>query len=382
MSYQFEHDASAMAGGRLRIDLAALVENYRAIRSRVAPARLAAVVKADAYGLGAGRVAGALHEVGCRDYFVAHLAEALALRPLIPAGATVYVLNGLMPGSEAACARTDIVPVLNSLDQARRWQAAARAIGRPLPAVLQVDSGMSRLGLAPEDAVRLAGTSAFKAHISLLMVMSHLACADEADHPANAAQLASFTALAKHFPGTPMSLANSGGAFLPAGFHGDVVRAGVALYGGAPHDGPANPMRPVIALDARVIQLRTVPAGSGVGYGHSFRVKRPTRIATIGVGYADGLPRSLGNSGAAWFKGHRLPIAGRVSMDSITLDASSLAEGALAPGDWVELIGASQSLDTLARDAGTISYEILTSLGGRYHRHYREPARHARTNAA
>lgn len=374
MGNMFGKDGSAIAGGRLRVDLQALVENYQTIAARVAPARLAAVVKADAYGLGAARVAPALFDAGCRDFFVAHFVEALELRPCLPDTATIRVLNGLMPDSEAACARTDIVPVLNSLDQARRWQAAARSVGRSLPAALQVDTGMSRLGLAPEDVTVLVADASFGAHVSLELVMSHLACADTLNHPANAAQLASFEALARHFPGVPRSLANSGGAFLPASFHHNLARTGVAVYGGAPNDASINPMRPVVSLGARVIQLRTVPAGSGVGYGHSFRTDGPTRIATIGVGYADGLPRSLGNRGAAWFNGQRLPIVGRVSMDSITLDVTVLADGELAPGDWVELIGPTQSLDMLARDAGTISYEILTSLGTRYHRSYCEPA--------
>ncbi|WP_380877066.1 alanine racemase, catabolic [Sphingomonas sp. DBB INV C78] len=378
----FDDDGSAIAGGRLRIDLRALVENYSTLAARVAPAHLAAVVKANAYGLSAARVAPELFEAGCRNFFVAHFVEALELRPCLPDAATIWVLNGLMPGSETACARSDIVPVLNSLDQARRWQEIARSLGRSLRAALQVDTGMSRLGLAPQEAIGLAADARFGSDVSLELIMSHLACADTPDHPANAAQLARFEALAKHFPNVPRSLANSGGAFLTAGFHFDLARTGVALYGGAPDDAAENPIRPVVTLEARVIQLRNIPAGSGVGYGLSFSAERPSRVATIGVGYADGLPRSLGNRGAAWFNGHRLPIAGRVSMDSITLDVTELAEGELAPGDWIELIGPNQSIDTLARDAGTISYEILTSLGARYHRSYCETVGASEARAA
>lgn len=366
--------AAAMAGGRLVIDLAALRDNYRQIASHVAPARAAAVVKADAYGLGVTRTAVAFAEAGCRDFFVAHLAEALNLQPTLPVDARLYILNGLMPGTEMVCANAGILPVLNSVDQATRWRETAQAIRRPLPAVLQFDSGMARLGINDDEATMLASDPAFRVDVPLALVMSHLACADTPDHSVNAAQIARFDALAALFPSAPRSFANSGGAFLAPAFHNRVVRPGIALYGGAPNDAQPNPMRPVIQLDARVIQVRTIPAGSGVGYGHSFHATHETRIATIAVGYADGLPRALGNRGAVWFNGIRLPIAGRVSMDSTTLDVTALPAGALQLGDWVELIGPHQTLDTLAHDAGTISYEILTSLGARYHRVYRDTA--------
>ncbi|PTQ13240.1 alanine racemase [Sphingomonas oleivorans] len=365
-----DHIADPFAGARLTIDLAALTANYSLIAARVAPARTAAVVKADAYGLGATRVAPALAEMGCRDFFVAHLAEAIALRPHLPADAALYVLNGLQPGAERRCATLGILPVLNSLDQARRWAAMAREIGHALPAVLQVDSGMSRLGLQPEEVAALAEDKAFFEQVPLRLVMSHLACADEPGNAANAEQLRRFHALAALLPPALLSFANSGGAFLPAAFHHDLVRAGVSLYGAAPNGEGPNPMRPVVRLDARIIQVRAIPAGTGVGYGLTFNKSEPARIATIGVGYADGWPRHLSNRGAAFFGGVRLPIAGRVSMDSITLDVTALAEGALGPGDEVELIGPHQTLEQVAADAGTIPYEILTSLGSRYSRIY------------
>ena len=292
--------AETIAGGRVRIDLAALAGNYRLIAARVAPARTAAVVKADGYGLGAAPVVATLTAAGCRDFFVVHLGEALVLRPALTDDARLFVLNGLMPGAEPLCAATDIIPVLNSLDQALRWRNAARAAGRPLPAVLQFDSGMSRLGVAPDEAARLAGDSDFLDWVDLRLVMSHLACADTPSHGANAAQLKSFEAMAALFPGVPRSFANSGGSFLDTAFHGDLVRPGIALYGGAPHDAPPNPMHAVVSLDARVIQIRTIPAGSGVGYGHDHIAERETRLATIAVGYADGLPRALSGRGAGW----------------------------------------------------------------------------------
>lgn len=359
---------AGISGGRLRIDLAAIAANYRLIAGRVAPAAVGAVVKANAYGLGAAEVARTLYEAGCRLFFVAHLGEALALRPILPAACRLVVLNGLPPGAEALCAGAVITPVLNSSEQAYRWAKAARASGERLPAALQVDSGMGRLGMAATELAGLAGDASFRSAVDPVMIMSHLACADTPEHPANAAQLACFKAAAVLFPGVPRALANSGGAFLPADFHADVVRAGIALYGGAPSRGAPNPMQPVVGLEARVIQVRTIAAGGTVGYGHSHVCERESRIATIGVGYADGLPRSLGNRGAAWLAGERLPIVGRVSMDSITIDVTALAAGRIEPGDWVELIGPHQSLDRLADDAGTISYEMLTSLGARYDR--------------
>jgi len=357
-------------GGRLRIDLGAIVKNYRIIAARCAPAEVGAVVKADAYGLGAAEVAKVLRDAGCRLFFVAHLEEALPLRPLLPSDARLIILNGVPAGTEALCAGSKLVPVLNSLDQARRWRDAADAAGRRLPAALQIDSGMARLGVASEELATFVSDEPFGTAVDLVMLMSHLACADTPDHAVNAEQLARFEAMAALFPGVPRALANSGGAFLAPAFHCDIVRTGIALYGGAPSDAATNPIQPVVGLDARVIQIRTVPAGSGVGYGHDYRCKSESRIATIGVGYADGLPRTLGNRGAAWLGHARLPIVGRVSMDSITLDVTALPPGRLRPGDWVELIGPHQPIDALARDAGTISYEMLTSLGARYHRTY------------
>ncbi|MBH1991429.1 MAG: alanine racemase [Sphingomonadaceae bacterium] len=360
------HEATAAT---LRIDLGALVDNYRLIQHAAAPAAVAGVVKADAYGLGAVEISGAIFDAGCRHFFVAHLCEAMALRPHLPPAATLYVLNGLHPGAEAECAAIDVVPVLNSLEQVDAWSACARTLGRSLPAVLQVDTGMSRLGLMPQDATALAAQPHRLDHVDLLLLMSHLACADHPDDAFNQQQWASFRAIADLFPGVPLSLDNSGGALAMRPDHGDLVRAGIALYGGAPHDS-ANPMRPVIALDAYIIQLRRVPAGTGVGYGLAHRCDRPSHIATISVGYADGWPRNLGSVGGAFIDGVRAPIVGRVSMDSMTIDVTDVPDHLLYPGAPVELIGPHQSIDAVATQAGTISYEILTRLGRRYGRDY------------
>ncbi len=366
-----ERQATDTAPGILTIDLGALVANYRALQQRAAPARVAGVVKADAYGLGARRVAPALHAAGCRDFFVVQLSEALALKPVLGAEARLYVLSGLQPGAERACAEAGIVPVLNSLDQIDNWSRLARAQSAELPALLQFDTGMSRFGLSPDEAEALAADPARLTGVRVLYLMSHLACADEPGHAQNADQLAAMRRVARAFPGVALSFANSGGIFLGSDYHGALARPGIALYGGAPTGGTANPMTPVVRLDVRVIQTRTVPAGARVGYGATHVTARETRLATIAAGYADGLPRSLSDRGAAYVGDVRLPIAGRVSMDSLTLDVTALPPGALRGGSLVELIGPHQTLEALAADAGTISYEILTGLGTRYHRVYR-----------
>ncbi|GAB4068731.1 alanine racemase [Ancylobacter sonchi] len=359
------------ASGVLTIDLTALAANYRLLQARLAPARAAGVVKADAYGLGASRVAPALYAAGCRDFFVAHLGEALRLRPLLAGDARLYVLNGLQPGAEAACAEAGIVPVLNSLDQIDNWAALARARGATLPALLQFDSGMCRLGLEPQEAEALAADPARFAGIEILHVMSHLACADEPDNAQNAEQLAAFERLAALFPAATPCFANSGGSFLGTAYAGALARPGIALYGGAPFGGLPNPMAPVVRLDVPVIQTRTVPAGSRIGYGGRFVAPTEMRLATIGAGYADGLPRHLSDRGAAFFGDVRLPIVGRVSMDSIILDIGALPAGSLHLGSLVEVVGPHQTLEDVAEAAGTIAYEVLTRLGARYHCIYR-----------
>lgn len=353
----------------LRIDLAALVANYRLIADRVAPATVAGVVKADAYGLGAVPVSRALLDAGCRHFFVAHLGEAKTLKPHLPDDSTLYILNGLRPGAEAECVAIGAVPVLNALAQVDAWAAAARASGVLLPGVVQVDSGMSRLGLTPEELAILRDAPDRLDDIDIRLVMTHLACADDPSSPVNADQRALFEQIAAQFPGVPRSIDNSGGAMAADVQHGDIVRAGIALYGGAPHGAP-NPMRAVVALDAYIMQLRQVPAGAGVGYGLTHRCDRPTQVATVSVGYADGWPRHVSGRGSAFIGGIRVPVIGRVSMDSMAVDVTDVPADLLYPGAPVELLGPHQTIDDVAAQASTISYEILTRLGSRYDRTY------------
>lgn len=361
------------ASGVLTIDLGALRQNYRALRERADPADVAAVVKANAYGLDALRVAPILYEAGCRNFFVAHLSEARPLQGCLSRDARIFVLNGLQPGGECAAADDGIVPVLNSLEQARNWAAVASNAGRELPAVLQFDTGMSRLGLSESEMAQLIADPSLVRGIDILFVMSHLASADEPDSLQNTEQLERMEKLAAAFPSSSICFANSGGIFLSPAYHGVLVRPGIALYGGAPSSAKPNPMQPVVRLDVAVVQTRTVQSGARVGYSGTYTANRETSLATIAAGYADGLPRSLSDKGAAYYDGVRLPIVGRVSMDSMTVDISALPPGTLSLGSFVEIIGPNQTLDMLAADAGTISYEILTSLGRRYRRCYVDP---------
>lgn len=358
------------SGATLIVDLAAIRENYLALHRRLGGTACAAVLKADAYGLGANRVAPVLAAEGCRHFFVAHLEEGIALRPHVPEAAEVFVLHGLMPGCEDFALAHRLTPVLNSLEQVEGWTGLARRLGRALPAVLQLDTGMSRMGLSPAELDRIVAESRRLDGLDLRLVMSHLACAERQDHPANGTQRLRFDVARRRLPKAPASLANSSGVFLGPDFHYDLARPGAALYGLAPVAGAPNPLRPVVRLQARVVQLRSIAAGDEVGYGLTWRAEGPRRIATVAVGYADGFPRGTG--GTAHLGDIALPVAGTVSMDSITLDVSALPDGALRPGAMVDLIGPHRSVDAVAADAGTIGYEILTRLGRRFRRDYRD----------
>jgi alanine racemase len=354
----------------LTIDLAAIAENYRFLQEQAQTAVCTAVVKADAYGLGAVEVAPVLARAGCRQFFVAHLDEGIELRRILGSGATIAVLHGPLAGTEADFVAHDLVPVLNSLDQVSGWAATALAVGTKQPAILQADTGMARFGLSEADVCMLVGNRQQLDALDLRLVMSHLACADDPNHPANAKQLALFRQMARILPCHRMSLAASSGIFLGPDYHFDLVRPGAALYGIAPQAGRPNPMRPVVRLQGKVMQIREVPANTPVGYGHTATTATPSRLATVAVGYADGFLRSLSGRGGAWFNGIHLPIVGRVSMDSVILDATALPPDSVLPGTLVDLIGLNQDLDAVAREAGTIGYELLTSLGTRYHRQY------------
>lgn len=369
MSDPLSAEAERRAGAVLTVDLAAIAENYRRLRARVAPDECAAVVKADAYGLGLDPVAPTLWRAGARTFFVAQLTEAIALRGLLPT-ARIGVLGGLMPGCEGDYLAHDLVPTLNHLGELERWRAAARQTGRRLPAYLHIDTGMTRLGLDRPELDRLATEWTLLDGVEILAWMSHLACADMPEHPQNGRQQQRFAAALARLPQAPGSLANSSGIFLGPEFGFGLARPGCALYGVNPTPGRPSPMTHPVRLDGRVLQVRRVDAGDGVGYGASHEMPRDGIIATISIGYADGFLRSLSNRGAVWVGEQAAPLVGRVSMDLITADVTDLPLDAVRPGRLVEVIGPHRSLDAVAADAGTIGYEVLTSLGQRYARRY------------
>jgi alanine racemase len=353
------------------VDLGAIVENHRRLRRQAPGSEVAAAVKADGYGLGAGEVVTALWQGGARTFFVAHPGEGVALRTVLP-DATIFVLHGLQEGSGEDLADAGLVPVLNHPGELARYAALARRREHRLPAALQIDSGMCRLGLAEGELEELPRAELDALHLRL--VMSHLACAEESGHAMNQQQRARFERLRALLPEAPASLANSSGIFLGPAFHYQLCRPGVALYGVNPTPGHANPMAPVVRLEAPVLQVHELARPGSVGYGAAYRTRAGARIATVPVGYADGYLRSASGRATARVAGQEVPLAGRVSMDLISLDVSALPADAVRPGTLVELIGGADGVDRLAEAAGTIGYEVLTRLGSRFARRYIRPA--------
>jgi alanine racemase len=404
-------DPAARAGAILEIDLGAVVANWHLLAQQAAPAACAAVVKANAYGLGAAPVARALAAAGCRLFFVATLDEGIALRGTFGREPEIAVFNGPLPGTAAEFAAYRLIPVLNDPAQIESWQTTPlphRGRGRGparqgwegegggfdrpspgsprsppspamrerevlRPAILHVDTGMSRLGLSAREFAALAAALP-NSGIAWRAVISHLACADTPDHPLNEAQRARFAAAARHMPGVAAGLAASSGIFLGPSYHFDLVRPGAALYGVNPQPGHPNPMRQVVRLSGKILQVREIDRGESVGYGAAHVMTAAGRAATVAVGYADGWLRSLSHRGCGYLGGTRVPLLGRVSMDLVTFDLSAVDPAVAHPGAMVELLGEHYGVDEAAADAGTIGYEILTALGSRYHRIYRGPA--------
>jgi alanine racemase len=363
-------EALARSNALLTIDLDALAENWRTLARLAAPAECSAVVKANAYGLGIEHAAPALWRAGARTFFVALLEEGVRLRAVLPE-ATIYVLGGLLPGTEAAFEAHGLRPVLGSLPEIADWAAHGRALAAARPAAIHVDTGMNRLGITVDEAVALGAQGAgFRPSL----VMSHLACADTPAHPLTARQLERFSRAAAAFPGVPASLANSAGVQSGPDFRFDLVRPGIALYGGTAIAGRA-PLKPVVRLEVPIIQVRQGLPGDSVGYGAAQRLARDSRIAVLSLGYADGFLRAFGASdgrpGAdAIIAGRRCPLVGRVSMDLTAVDVTDLPEDAVARGDMAVILGDGIGVDELAAHGGTIGYEVLTGLGRRYHRVY------------
>jgi alanine racemase len=365
----------AAVGGHLTIDLAAIEANWRTLSSRTVPIECSAVVKADAYGCGLEAVTARLAKAGCKTFFVADIAEGRRVRA-IASEAIIYVLNGVMPHTAPAFADAHLRPVINGPAELAEWDAFVAATAWRGGAALHVDTGMNRLGLSPDEAVAVASRAQLENH-GFTLLMSHLACAETPSNAMNDRQIRLFRELRILFRGVPSSLANSSGIFLGGGtVHCDLVRPGMALFGANPTPGQTNPMRPVVELKGRIVQVREVKRGDTVGYGATYTAQRPSRVAIVAVGYADGFLRSAAgdrNKPAAQVlvAGKRCPLVGRVSMDLISVDVTDVPDGRARRGDLVTLIGGELGVDELAAALGTISYEVLTRLGHRLHRVYK-----------
>lgn len=357
------------SGGHLIIDLSALVANWKLLAAKAPHSECAAVVKADGYGTQIAVVCPALAKAGCKTFFVTYLAEAKEIRQLLP-DVSIYVLNELFPNTAEMYRELNVHPVLGSTSECEEWASFS---GNDIGAALHVDTGINRLGFRVDEFEKWLNDHRGVPPFKVTLLMSHLACGSEPDHPLNAKQIALFKALRQKLPTVKASLANSSGIFLSPETHHDVVRPGYALYGGNPTPGKPNPMHTVITIKAKIIKLRTLLPGDTIGYGGAFLVKQPMRVATISDGYADGIFRSaIGNEkrtpAEVVIAGRRCRLIGGVSMDMIHADITHIPESDVKRGDFAEILGPNISIDELAAHAGTIGYEVLTSLGKRYTR--------------
>lgn len=359
---------------RVSVNLDALKANYLTLRKLAKSAVCAGVVKANAYGLGLEPVAKALWAAGCRVYFVALLSEAADLRALFP-DAEIYVMDGLMKGAAADYRQHNVRPVLASIEEAEEWSQFCRDHENRLPAAVHVDTGINRLGIDYDEALVWFKAGSGYQDFDLCMVMSHLACADDRYHPLNGEQVRKFDALRGPAPKVPFSLANSAATLSRPNAHFDLVRPGIALYGSNPMAVSDVPIQPVVTLEAAVLQVRNVKSGQSIGYSATFTCERASKIAVLGLGYADGFFRNLGGfndryKAHVYISGHMAPVIGRVSMDMICVDVTDLPPGTVVRGTMVEVIGENISLDGVAQASETISYEVLTRLGNRFERVY------------
>ncbi|MBB4050890.1 alanine racemase [Devosia subaequoris] len=360
-------------GGQLSIDLGALARNWRALDKVSAGALTAAVVKADAYGTGIEQASKALHAAGARFFFVATPDEGMAVRAAVP-DAHIFILYGLYPGAANLYIRQNLMPVLSSMSMLEEWMAKCIERNEAYPAAFHFDTGINRLGFRLNEA-SLVRESIEKLGYAPQMVMSHLACADTPNHEKNRTQLALFGSVMSQFPGIPASLSNSAGLMTGRDYHFQMVRPGIALYGGRAVGGRKNPMQPVVTLHVPILQVTEGRTGESVGYGATYTLNRNSKLAILGYGYADGFLRALSGTnprpgGKVFIRGKLCPVIGRISMDLTVVDVTELGSDLPTPGEGAEVLGANVSIDDQADAAGTIGYEILTSLKGRYSRNY------------
>ena len=361
---------------RLTIDLSALAENWQALNAKSPRSETAAVVKANAYGLGIEQAVPALGDAGCNTFFTAMVEEGVRVRKCLP-DANIFILNGIFSDTIGTAVEYGLAPVLSSLDQISIWSAMAN--GRPC--ALHIDTGMNRLGLDMIEARKLAEDSARIKKSGAQLLMSHLACGDDPDHPQNTSQLANFQECVGLFPKLKPSFANSAAILSNPDTHFEMTRPGIAMYGGEAVNDVPNPMKPVVKSETRILQIRTSKKGDAVGYGAAHVLERDSKVAICSAGYADGYHRASSGCGVplrgANAKGgfgqlgaHKVPLIGRVSMDLTAFDVTDVPEDDLKNSSWIELFGPNILVDDAARACGTIGYELLTGLGSRYQREY------------
>ena len=352
----------------LTINLDALIQNYTLLKKQASPAKIACVVKADAYGLGLKQVVKRLLQENCQIFFVAQAIEGATLRALSP-DCAIYILNGLTPDTAEWLTKYQLRPCLGSIEEIDEWQRFCKIKAYPFPAALHIDTGFNRLGLPLSHLNQLDET------FSPILLMSHLACADEMHHPMNKKQLKLFKQARLQFPSVNASFANTNAAFFGTEYHFDIVRIGIGLYGSLGHLNHSIKLNPVVTLEAPILQLRNLHIGDSVGYGATFIARKPSRIAVVALGYGDGYSRHITslnpNHSIAWIDTYEVPIIGQISMDLIAVDVTEVPSYTLLRGTKVEFIGTHISVDERAQQGGTISYEILTQLGRRYQKHYK-----------
>lgn len=362
--------------GILTVDLGAIQANWRLVCSRLnSQASASAVIKANAYGLGAAQVGPALYRVGCREFFVATLEEGLAARPYLPPDAEIYVLGGARPGAEETFLTERLRPVLSTLTAVRRWQSACLSARKAGCSAIKIDTGMARLGLSGAEWHQLKAEPETLLGCNPVLFMSHLACADELGHPANKSQLQAFQSYCAEvknlIPAIRCSLANSSGIFLGSAWHFDQVRPGASLYGVNPRPESNNPMKPVVQLDLPVLQLRRLETSAGIGYGHTIQAAADTHLAVVAGGYADGLNRTIGRQKAqGYFQDHLVSVVGRISMDTTIFDLGDMSLPDDEAGQYIRVLGDDLTVDVMQQRTRALGYEVLTSLGSRYQRRY------------
>lgn len=356
--------------GILKINLEAISTNYARLKQEAGPeTKIAAVVKANGYGLGAGKIAEILSKQGCQDFCVFSPEEGQDLRRTVK-NSRIFILCGFTDEEENVYTENNLIPMIGSFEEIEAYKKLAQKQNRKLTAFLNFSASMNRLGFGADDTTKLLADKNKLDGIEIAGIMTHFACADEAS-PMNESQYEFFKTIAAHFPNAEKSMCNSPGLFRDKKYHYDLARCGMALYGLNPAPEMKNPMQPVVSISLPVISRRAVQKNESVGYGASYIFDKPSQIATVSAGYADGISRSLSNKGALYWKGYKCPIRGRVSMDLTAVSLENVPEHEYPhPGDMMEFIGPHQDADTVANDAGTIGYEILTSLGRRYKREY------------